>query len=391
MFAQANEPLLRVTLLQLANNDYVLLLTMHHIITDGWSMGVLGRELEALYGAYILGKPSPLPQLPLQYADFAFWQRQPKTSEILAPQLSYWKQQLAGAPPLLEVPTDYPRPPMQSYRGGKAFFEVEVEVTEKLKSLSQEKGVTLFMTLLAAFSTLLYQYTGQEDIIVGSPIANRNHTEIEGLIGFFVNMIVLRTQFVGNPKFTELLEQVRQTSLDAYAHQDLPFEQLVEALQPSHSLSHAPILQVMFALENAPMEPMNLLGVNCKRFQDESPISKFDLYISIEETQAGLIADWEYNSDLFEAVTIHRAIGHFKTLLEAIVTNSYLRVSEVSLLRTLERHQLLVEWNDTKAEYPDDKCINELFEEQVDRTPDAIAVVSFWRRTDNLSRVKRQS
>ena len=374
-FDLAKDPLLRVTLLQLATDDYVLLLAIHHIITDGWSTGVFVHELEALYRAYVLGQPSPLPPLPIQYADFAYWQRQPATAQILAPQLDYWKQQLAGVPALLELPTDYPRPTVLTSRGSKEFFEVELELTKQLKRLSQELGVTLFMTLLTAFSTLLYRYSGQEDLVVGTPIANRNRSEIEGLIGFFVNTLVLRTQFEDNPSFTELLHQVRQTSLDAYAHQDLPFEQLVEALQPERTLSYSPIFQVMFALQNAPMAPLELPGVSFNWLPLESAKAKFDLTLSMEETEAGLIGYWEYNRDLFEPATIRRAIGHFKTLLEAIVVNPQGRVGELPLLTGAERHQLLVEWNNTKVEYPQDKCIHQLFEEQVERSPDAVAVV----------------
>ncbi|MEO1558214.1 MAG: amino acid adenylation domain-containing protein, partial [Cyanobacteria bacterium J06632_19] len=374
-FDLAKEPLLRVNLLQLANNDYVLLLTMHHIITDGWSTGVFSYELETLYGAFIQGEPSPLPELPIQYIDFACWQRQQSTVQMLAPQLDYWKQQLAGAPPLIELPTDYPRQTVQTATGGKVFFEVGVELTEQLKRLSQDSGATLFMTLFATFSTLLYRYSSQEDIVVGTPIANRNRSEIEGLIGFFVNTLVLRTKFDGNPSFAELLNQVRQTSLDAYAHQDVPFEQLVEVLQPERNLSHSPIFQVAFALQNAPMEPLELPGVNFNWLQMESAKAKFDLTLSMEETEEGLIGYWEYNCDLFESATIHRAIGHFQTLLGAIVRNPQERVGKLPLLTEAERHQLLVEWNETQAEYSQDKCIHQLFEEQVKRTPDAVAVV----------------
>ncbi|MDJ1168163.1 amino acid adenylation domain-containing protein [Roseofilum sp. BLCC_M154] len=374
-FNLANAPLLRVTLLQLAADDYVLLLTMHHIITDGWSTGVLSHELEVLYGAYVQGKPSPLPPLPIQYADFAGWQRQPTTAEILAPQLDYWKQQLAGVPPLLELPTDYPRKTVQTANGGKEFFELGVEFTERLKRLSQELGVTLFMTLFATFSTLLYRYSGQEDIVVGTPIANRNRSEIEGLIGFFVNTLVLRSQLDGDLSFSELLQQVRQTCLDAYAHQDVPFEQLVEALQPERSLSHSPIFQVIFALQNAPMKPLELPEISFNWLQMESAKAKFDLTLSMEEAEAGLIGYWEYNRDLFDAATIRRMMGHFQTLLEGILANPKAPVSELPLLTEPERHQLLVEWNDTKVEYPQDKCIHQLFEEQVEQNPDAVAVV----------------
>ncbi|MEM1168725.1 MAG: amino acid adenylation domain-containing protein [Cyanobacteria bacterium P01_H01_bin.35] len=374
-FDLASDRLVRVTLLQLAVDDYVLLLTMHHIITDGWSTGVFSHELEVLYGAYVQGKPSPLPPLPIQYADFACWQRQHATAETLAPQLNYWKQQLAGAPPLLELPTDYPRKTVQTALGGKEFFELGVEFTKQLKDLSQELGVTLFMILFAAFSTLLYRYSGQEDILVGTPIANRNRSEIEGLIGFFVNTLVLRTQFEDNPSFIELLHQIRQTSLDAYAHQDLPFEQLVETLKPERSLSYTPIFQVIFALQNAPMKPLELPEVSFNWLQMESAKAKFDLTLSMEETEKGLIGYWEYNRDLFEPATIRRAIRHFKTLLEAIATNPKTRISELPLLTEVERHKLLVEWNDTKTTYFQNQCIHQLFEEQVERTPDAVAVV----------------
>ncbi|NEQ67784.1 MAG: amino acid adenylation domain-containing protein, partial [Symploca sp. SIO2D2] len=374
-FDLAKDPLVRVTLLQLAIDDFVLLLTMHHIVTDGWSMGVFYHELEVLYRAYVLGQPSPLPELSIQYADFACWQRQWLTPQTLAPQVDYWQQQLAGVPPLLKLPTDYPRPKVQTSRGSKEFFGLGVELTQQLKALSQDSGTTLFMTLLAAFNTLLYRYSGQEDIVVGTPIANRNRSEMEPLIGFFINTLVLRTQLAGNQKFTEVLEQVRQVSLDAYAHQDLSFEQLVEALQPQRSLSHTPIFQVMFALQNAPMEPLELPGMTFKWLPLESEIAKFDWFLSLEETESGLSGFWEYNRDLFEPATIRRAIGHLKTLLAAIANNSQMRVDQLPLLSNSENHQLLVEWQDTQVSYPQNKCIHQLFEEQVERNPDAVAVV----------------
>ena len=374
-FDLAKDPLVRFTLLQLAPDDYVLLITMHHIITDGWSTGIFSHELSVLYGAFTQGKPSPLTPLPIQYADFAGWQRQPATAQALTPQLDYWKQQLGGAPPLLELPTDYPRKTVQTAKGGKEFFELGIEFTKQLKGLSQELGVTLFMTLFAAFSILLYRYSGQEDIVVGTTIANRNRREIEGLIGFFVNTLVLRSHFDKNPSFSTLLHQVRQTALDAYAHQDVPFEQLVEMLQPERSLSYNPIFQVMFALQNAPMAPLELPGVSFNWLQIEGAKAKFDLFLSMEETEAGLIGYWEYNRDLFEPATIRRAMGHFKTLLAGIVANPQMGVGELPLLSEAERHQLFVEWNNTPTNYSQDKCIHQLFAEQVEKTPDAIAVV----------------
>ncbi|MEM9216705.1 MAG: amino acid adenylation domain-containing protein [Cyanobacteria bacterium P01_F01_bin.150] len=376
-FDLAQDDLLRVKLLQLAVDDYVLLITMHHIITDGWSTGVLAHELEVLYGAFVQENHAPLPKLPIQYADVAHWQRQPTTIQALAPQLEYWQQQLANAPPLLELPTDRPRPTVQSNRGDRVFFHLDRTLTDQLRHLSQRQGVTLFMTLFAAFSTLLYRYSGQTDIVVGTPIANRNRSEIEGLIGFFVNTLVLRSRFDNTPTFTELLAQVRQTALNAHAHQDLPFEQLVEALQPERSLSHTPIFQVMFALQNAPMAPLNLPGIRFEWLQMESGRAKFDLFLSLEERNNELIGYWEYSQDLFDAATIQRAVGHFETLLGAIAANPNQSVAELPLLTATEQHQLLVEWNkgnQIAATDPSHPCIHQRFEAQVEQRPDAIAV-----------------
>jgi amino acid adenylation domain-containing protein/non-ribosomal peptide synthase protein (TIGR01720 family) len=374
-FDLAKGPLLRATLLQLGEAEHVLLLTMHHIVSDGWSMGVLIRELAALYEAFSTGKPSPLPELPIQYADFAHWQRQWLQGEVLAAQLSYWQQQLTGAPALLELPTDRPRPGVQTFRGATQFLALPEPLSQKLKTLSQRSGVTLFMTLLAAFQTLLYRYTGQEDICIGSPIANRNRSETEELIGFFVNTLVLRTDMSENPSFQELLARVREVTLGAYAHQDLPFEQLVEALQPERNLSHQPLFQVMFALQNAPMPALELPSLTLSSLEIESGTAKFDLTLSMEDTEQGLVGSLEYNTDLFDAASISRMLGHFQTLLEGIVDNPDLHLSDLPLLTQPERQQLLVEWNDTQVNYPKDVCIHQLFEAQVDRTPEAVAVV----------------
>jgi amino acid adenylation domain-containing protein len=374
-FDLAMGPLLRATLLKLGEAEHVLLLTMHHIVSDGWSMGVLIRELAALYEAFSSGSPSPLPQLPIQYADFAHWQRQWLQGEVLAAQLSYWQQQLAGAQTVLELPTDRPRPAVQTFRGATQFLTLAEPLSQKLKTLSQRSGVTLFMTLLAAFQTLLYRYTGQEDICIGSPIANRNRSETEELIGFFVNTLVLRTDMSENPSFQELLGRVREVTLGAYAHQDLPFEQLVEALQPERNLSHQPLFQVMFVLQNAPMSALELPDLTLSSLEMESSTAKFDLTLSIEDTEQGLVGSLEYNTDLFDAATISRMLEHFQTLLEGIVANPDQRLSDLPLLTQLERQQLLVEWNDTQVDYPKHLCIHQLFEAQVERTPDAVAVV----------------
>ena len=374
-FHLEQEPLFRVTLLQLGETEYVLLLTMHHIISDGWSLGVFVRELTELYQGFCTGKPPVLPSLPIQYADFAVWQRQWLSGEILVPQLDYWKQQLLDAPGLLELPTDRPRPAVQTFRGGYYCAALSQELSAELTTLSKQAGVTLFMSLLAAFQTFLYRFSGQDDIVVGTPVAGRNRREIEGLIGFFVNTLVLRTNLGGNPTFEELLNRVREVALQAYTHQDLPFEQLVEALQPIRDLSYTPLFQVMFALDDDLVPAVELLDLAVSSYSVEIGTAKFDLTLSTENTADGLVAEWEYNADLFDESTIVRIARNFQTLLEGIVVNSKQEISELPLLTETERHQLLVEWNNTSAEYPEDKCIHQLFEEQVQRTPDAIAVV----------------
>ncbi len=368
-------PLIRCSLLQLDTTEYVLLLTMHHIVSDGWSVGIFVQELSSLYQAFSAGEPSPLAELPIQYADFALWQRQWLSGEVLETQLNYWQQELDGAPELLQLPTDHPRPPVQTYRGATQNFSLNTDLTQKLQTLSRESGTTLFMTLQAAFATLLYRYSGKSDILIGSPIANRNRSEIESLIGFFVNTLVLRTRFEQHPSFESLLTQVRETTLKAYEHQDVPFEQVVEALQPQRSLSHSPLFQVMFVWQNAPMGELELPGCTWCELELESTIAKFDLTLSMTETDQGLVGSWEYNTDLFDGSTIERMAAHFQNLLSAIVENPQLTVGEIPLLSEAERHQLLTEWNDTATEYPADKCIHQLFEEQVERTPDAVAVV----------------
>ncbi|WP_445243564.1 MULTISPECIES: amino acid adenylation domain-containing protein [unclassified Microcoleus] len=376
-------PLLRASLLQLEAEEYVLLLTLHHIIFDGWSIGVFLQELAALYEAFLMAKPSPLPELSIQYADFAIWQREwlagdslrDSFASRLQTQLNYWKKQLSGAPPLLELPADRPRPPAQTYRGAKESFLIPKTLTEALKKLSRQENVTLFMTLLAAFKTLLYRYTGQADIPVGSPIANRNRAEIQGLIGFFVNTLVLRTDLSGALTFRQLLDRIRKVSLEAYAHQDLPFEKLVEELQPDRNLSYNPLFQVAFVLQTAPVAAESIAGLNLTLLDVDNQTAKVDLTLYLEEKQEEIYGQFEYSTDLFDAATINRMAGHFITLLGGIAANPERRIEELPLLGEKERHQLLVEWNDTRADYSSDPCIHQLFEAQVERTPDAIAVV----------------
>ena len=374
-FDVASEPLVRAKLLQLATHEYVLLLTMHHLVADGWSIGIFIRELATLYPGFCNHLPSELPALPISYADFALWQRQWLDKQVLELQLSYWKQQLSNAPAVLSLPTDRPRPATQSYRGAHQSFVLAKQLSRAVTSLSQRCRVTLFMTLLAAFQTLLYRYTAQADILVGTPIANRNLAETEGLIGLFVNTLVLRTNLGDNPRFTDVLSRVREVTLDAYAHQDLPFEQLVEALQPARDLSHTPLFQVMFVLQNAPMPSLELKDLTLTPLQVETSGAKFDLTLSLENTEQGLVGAWEYNTDLFDTDTIARMAGHFKTILTAIVANPDQRLSDLPLLDAHQKQQLVLEWNDTQVDYPSDICIHQLFEATVERTPDAIAVV----------------
>ncbi|HEY9830742.1 MAG TPA: amino acid adenylation domain-containing protein [Stenomitos sp.] len=379
-FDLSSEPLLRVMLLQLDSSAHILLLNLHHIICDGWSIGVLLRELGALYTAFANNQPSPLPELPIQYADFAHWQREWLQGEgehkasPLQVQLAYWKQQLENLP-LLNLPTDRSRLVTPSYHGATQFLELPKKLSEELEALSQRQGVTLFMTLLAAFQTLLYRYTQQDDIAVGSAIANRNRSEIEGLIGFFVNSLVLRTNLSGNPTFLELIGRVRKVALEAYAHQDLPFEKLVEELHPERDLSHHPLFQVAFSLQNTPIKALELPELTLSKLDFDSPSAKFDLEFHLWESSDGLRGQVIYSTDLFDDATITRMLGHFQILLEGIVANPEQHVGDLPLLTECDRHQLLVEWNNTQTGYAKDLCIHQLFEAQVEQTPDAIAVV----------------
>jgi amino acid adenylation domain-containing protein len=374
-FDLSQGPLLRVTLLRLAEDEHVLLVNMHHIISDGWSMEVLMRELAALYGAFQQGRPSPLPELPVQYADYAVWQRHWLQGEAVEAQLGYWRERLKDSPPVLELPTDRPRPAVQTFRGASQTIRLSREVTAGLKALSQRESVTVFMTLLAAWQTLLHRYSGQADILVGSPIAGRRHAAVEGLIGFFVNTLVLRTDLSGDPRFREVLTRVRQGCLEAYTHQDVPFEQVVEAVQSRRNLSHTPLFQVMFAWQTAPAQKLDLPGLGLEPVATQTEMAKFDLTLTMAETADGLSGTVEYNTDLFEDRTIARLLGHWETLLAGIVAGPTQPISRLPLLTEAEQQQLLVAWNETAAEYPQDVCVHTLFEAQAARTPDALAAV----------------
>ena len=373
-FDLAVAPLLRAALIRIDAHEHLLVLALHHIVSDGWSMGVLFRELSALYRAHLEGGQAQLATLPIQYADYALWQRKRLDGQRLERDLGYWRGRLEGLSNL-ELPTDRPRPPTPSYRGARQPVIVSAELSEALKRLGHTQQCTLFMTLLAAFTALLQRYSGQSDIALGSPIAGRNDSQLEGLIGFFVNTLVLRVDASGNPSFLELLARVRECALDAYANQELPFEKLVQELKPKRDPSRNPLVQVMFVLQNAPGEDLDLPGLRCSRVQLGSDTAKFDLTLSLSEQPDGLRGELEYATDLFEAATIERLVGHWRVLLEAIVADPGQAISQLPLLTEAERHQLLIEWNDTAVEYPRDRCIHQLFEEQVERSPEATALV----------------
>ncbi len=366
--------LLRAKLLLLSETDRIILFTMHHIVSDGWSTEILVRELTTLYTAFDSNQKCHLPELPIQYADFAVWQRQYLQGEVLNKNLDYWKQQLGGELPVLELPADHPRPAIQSYQGATKSFPISASVTAALNHLSQQEGVTLFMTLLAAFKTLLYRYTHQTDILVGSPIANRNRGEIENLIGFFLNTLVLRSNLSGNPTFLDLLQQVREVSLGAYAHQDLPFEKLVEEIQPERHLGRNPLFQVWFALHNQPHQDLQLGDLVLTSLEVESNTSEFDLSLDISIEEEGLTGTIEYSTELFESATIERIAAHFHTLLDGIVAHPETKISELPLLTPAEKNQLL-EWNHANSKSIESSSLHEQFEAQVEKTPDAVAVI----------------
>ncbi|MDZ8189167.1 MAG: amino acid adenylation domain-containing protein [Nostoc sp. ChiSLP02] len=374
-FNLAKDTLFRVRLLQLSAEKFILIFNIHHIIFDGWSFGILFAELNAIYTAYCEGLTSPLTKLSIQYADFSLWQRKWLTDRSLESQFNYWKQQLSGILPILELPIDRPRPRVQTYTGTTKTFVLSPELTASITSFSQKEGVTLFMTLLTAFKVLLCRYSGQEDVIVGTPIAGRNRREIEGLIGFFVNTLALRINLAEHPSFRELLSRVRRICLEAYTHQDVPFEQLVEVLQPERDPSHTPIFQVMFALQNAPIGELQLPNLNVGVLEPLVTTAKFDITLSMEELNGQLIGEWEYNTDLFDDSTMERMLKNFQVLLSEILTDPEQNIWQLPLLTESEKHQLLIAWNHSEVNINNDKYIYQLFEEQVEKTPDAIAVV----------------
>lgn len=376
-FDLARGPFLRVGLLRLTPEEHVLLLSTHHFVADGWSMRILMQELAVLYEAFSEGKPSPLPELSIQYADFAQWQREwAQQKEVLEAQIAYWKNQLDSAPVMLEFLTDRPQPSVKTYRGIRQPFVLSATLSEALRDLSRQEGVTLFMTLLAALQTLLHRYTAQDDIVVATSVSSRTRTDLEQMIGSFANTLLLRTDFSGNSSFRELLQRVRQVALGAYAHQELPFEKLVKELRSERDLNRSPLFQVMFVLHQGTLEQhLRLPGLTVRSLEVGSETTPFDLALSITEERKRIQGRLGYNTDLFDAVTIKRMLGHFQVLLEGIVADPDQSIRTLPLLTAAERKQLLHEWNDTRREYPEDQCVHQLFESQVERTPGQVALV----------------
>ena len=373
-FDLAAAPMLRARLFEIGEGDHVLSLTMHHIVSDAWTEGVFYRELATLYGAFAANEPSPWPELSIQYADFAAWQRAWLSGDVEARQLAYWREALSGAPAALDLPADRPRPPAQSHVGGRRTVTLDADLLADLTSLSRREGVTLFMTLLAAFDVLLHRVTGQPDIVVGSPIAGRTRAETEPLVGFFVNTLVLRAKLEGESPFRDLLRRVRESCLGAYAHQDMPFERLVQELAPERDLSRSPLFQVMFALQNAGGSGVALPGLDVRGFAADTAASKFDLTLVMTESGAGLVASMEYAADLFDASTIERLLSHLERVLRAIAREPGARIGDLPLLSPEEERRLTIDWNEPSKRFPPRASVHAMFEAVVDRSPDAPAV-----------------
>ena len=372
-FELGKAPLIRLTLLRLDADTHWLILNLHHIVSDEWSLRICLRELTTLYGAYRDGNEITLPELPIQYADYAVWQRDWLRGEVLETQLAYWRKQLAGAPPVLELLPDFPRPAAPTCRAGSAWRALPAGLVGGLKDLAGSSGASLFMVLLAAFKTLLHRHTHQTDILVGSPVAGRNRIETEGLIGFFVNTLVLRTDLSGNPTFEELLARVRETTLGACANQDLPFEKVVEELHPERA-SHMPFTRIVFALQNPGLENLQWPGLAARWLDAELDGSKFDLTFLVRESNAGLVAFAEFDRDLFQPDSIARLLEHFEILLSGIAASPGRRLSALPLLSEFELRQVRIDWNNTRTDYPRNQSIPGLFEAQAQRAPGALAV-----------------
>jgi amino acid adenylation domain-containing protein len=373
-FSVTDGPLIRAGLIRIDDDEHIALLTMHHIVSDGWSTTILTRELSILYNAFTGGEPGGLPPLPVQYADYASWQRNRLQGERIEVLLQFWRERLDGPPSVLNLPTDRPRPAMETYQGARLSFDLPRTLSEKLKDLARDHAATLFMVLLAAFRVLLHRYTGQEEIFIGTPVANRDRSELQGLIGLFANTLVMRNDVVGDPPFIELLHQERSATIDALAHQELPFEVLVEKLRPERSLSFSPLFQVMFALQEDPVRGLELPGLHCRLVEIDQGTAKFDLTLFMTVQEDRLNGMFEYNRDLFDNETIAGMAGHFILLLQGIAEDPARPVSAYPLLSEAERDRLLDQWNDTGRDEDLDRCVHRLFEKRAATIPDAIAL-----------------
>jgi len=383
-------PLLRCVLYELSPQDTVFLSSMHHIVADGWSVGVLVREFSDLYKAFVKGEPSPLPELEIQYSDFSEWHNELLESPAMQRQIDYWKNTLDGASMVLNLPTDYPRPPIQSFRGDTQFFNIDSTIVDQLTALARKEGVTLYMVLLAAFQLLLSKYTQQDNFVVGTPIANRNRVEIENLIGFFINSQALRADLSGNPNFIELLKRVRRTCLGAYDNQDLPFETLVDAMQPDRDRSRAPIFQVMLVLQNAPQEKLDIFGLTMEIMDIPMDTAKFDLALVLEQREDGMAARWEYLTDLFSFDTIRQIASHYENILANVCREPGSHISHIPMLSEQERIELLTQGQECELTDEWNGGILELFAEQVIKSPEQTALVfeedrMIYRELDDYS------
>lgn len=373
-FDLARDRLFRVVVARISETDHLLLIVAHHIVADGWSWHVLGKELSLHYKAFITEWATTLPELPIQYADFAVWQNQTLAGPHLEKLLGYWRKHLAGAPEFIDLPTDRPRPAVQTFRGGTLTLNLSATLTEGLRQTGQREGATLFMTLFGAFAVLLGRYARQTDLVIGAPIAGRTRVQLENLIGFFVNMLPMRADLSGNPPFRELLRRLRATAIEAYAHEEVPFERIVEELRPERQAGRAPLVQVAFVLQNTPGRDVRLPGLTVTTNEVWTETAKLDLTLMVSETPQGLSATLEYNADLYERATAARLLGHWKVLLEGIVADPAQRIGQLPLLTPPERRQLLVDWNATARTYPRDETIHAIVAAQAQRTPDAVAV-----------------
>ncbi|HEY9405348.1 MAG TPA: amino acid adenylation domain-containing protein [Pyrinomonadaceae bacterium] len=374
-FDLEHDRLLRIQILRFEPMYHVMLINMHHIVADGWSLGVIVKEMVTLYSALSRGEASPLAELPIQYADFAEWQRRWLAGSQLEGQIEYWRGQLAGAPSLLALPTDRPRPPLQTFRGSTLRFRIDGERLSALKALSRQFDASLFMVLFAGFATLLWRYSRQDSLVVGTPVANRGRKELEPLIGFFVNTLALRTNFSGDPNVRELIARVKETAIGAFRNQDVPFERLVEELQPARNLGFSPIFQVMFILQNAPLDDLRLPGVRLEEIEVEAGTSMFDMTLKLRERGGLLEGELEFNTDLFDRATIERLIGHYQLILDAMRHDPDCAVSRLAVLTEAERETLLVRWNNTERSVPESETVVQLFEEQADLDPERVALV----------------